>query len=101
VNLAIQSTGSILMDYSQAWMDKQLGGVSIVDGVYPCYTTKGSRVYRVLYQHDEYVYSCDPVIADYVKELGKESIKRAGEFFKLKVPLLSTASIGKNWAEIH
>lgn len=100
VNLAIQSTGSILMDYSQAWMDKQLGGVSIVDGVYPCYTTKGSRVYRIGFFHDEIIYSCDPAVATHVAELGKESIKKAGEFFKLKVPLMSEAGIGANWSEL-
>ncbi len=101
VNLAIQSTGSILMDYSQAWMDKQLGGVSLVDRVYPCYTPKGHRVFRVAFMHDELVYSCDPAIATHVAELGKESIRKAGEFFKLKVPLMSSASIGNNWSEVH
>jgi hypothetical protein len=101
VNLAIQSTASIIMDYSQAWMDRKLGGVSLVDGVYPCYTVGKHRVFRVMHAHDEYQYSCDPEVAEYVGKLGVESIKRAGEFFKLKVPLLGEYNIGPNWASTH
>jgi hypothetical protein len=101
VNLAIQSTASIIMDYSQAWIDRKLGGVSLVDGVYPCYTVGKHRVFRVMHAHDEYQYSCDPEVAEYVGKLGVESIKRAGEFFKLKVPLLGEYNIGPNWASTH
>jgi len=100
VNLLIQSTGSIIMDFAAAWMDKALGGLVVMDGEL-CYNVKGHKVFRVAFMHDELVYSCDPEIAEYVAELGKKSIQKAGEHFKLRIPLLSSAAIGPNWAEIH
>lgn len=101
VNLAIQSTASIIMDYSQAWMDKKLGGITLVDGTYPRYTIGTHRAYRVGFYHDEVQYSADPEIAKYIGQMGVESIKRAGEFYKLKVPLLGSYAVSQNWAGTH
>lgn len=99
VNLLIQSSGSILMDFAGAWMDRKLGGLKLVDN-YPTYVYNGYRVKRVLFVHDEYGYSCNPAIASSVLELGKMSIRKAGEFFKLRVPLESSGSVGTNWSEL-
>jgi len=103
VNLLIQSTGSVVMDFSAAWMDRQLGGIILDSTVEQCYT--GYRVgqfyaRRVLMMHDEYVYECDPEIAEQILEIGCESIKRAGEYFKMKVPLLSEGKVGQTWADL-
>lgn len=98
VNLLIQSSGSILMDYAAMWMDWKLGGLKFDE--YPYYKLDGHRASRVLYQHDEYEWSVDPEIAERVLELGKESIRRAGLKFNLRVPLLSDGSIADNWAEL-
>src|SRR6478735_11910963 len=100
VNLLIQSTGSIIMDFSAAWMDKALGGLVVMDGEV-CYNVKGHEVFRVGFFHDEYIYSCDPEVAEYVAELGKKSIQKAGEHFKLRVPLMSEAKISTDWSKIH
>ena len=99
VNLAIQSSGSILMDCAAVWMDTKLGGLHY-DGTGAFYLVDGKRAYRVLYMHDEYVYDCEEAIAQYVADVGSESIKRAGERFNLRVPLLSEAKIGLNWSEL-
>lgn len=99
VNLAIQSSGSILMDFAAAWLDRKLGPMKW-DGQRPYYDVDGYKAYRVLFQHDEYNFSCDPEIAEKVGKLGQQSIRAAGEFFKLRIPLLSEAKIADNWAEL-
>jgi DNA polymerase I-like protein with 3'-5' exonuclease and polymerase domains len=80
-------------------MDTKLGGLHY-DGTGAFYLVDGKRAYRVLYMHDEYVYDCEEAIAQYVADVGSESIKRAGERFNLRVPLLSEAKIGLNWSEL-
>jgi DNA polymerase I-like protein with 3'-5' exonuclease and polymerase domains len=59
------------------------------------------KVQQVAWIHDECQFECDPDIAD---EFGREAIdciRKAGEFFKLSVPLTGEHKIGKNWAETH
>lgn len=99
VNLAIQSSGSILMDYAGAWMDKALGGIKLLNGT-PSYLYKGHRATRVIFMHDEYVWSVDPEIADDIVALGEQSIEQAGKYFKMKVPLVSTGAKGMSWADL-
>lgn len=60
-----------------------------------------SSICRVGYFHDEYNFETDIRFADYIGELTCTAIKKAGEFFKLNVPLDGEYKIGKNWAEIH
>jgi len=101
VNTLVQSTASILMDFAAAWIDKQLGGIVLDKNNIPRYNYKGHVARRVAFMHDEYVFECEPEIAEEIGKLGEESIRAAGRFFKLKVPLESTAAIGNNWAEVH
>jgi hypothetical protein len=102
VNLLFQSCGAIAMDYSSLLMDKWLGGIQYnpIDGT-PGYLYKGCWVYRVAYMHDEYVYDCHPDIAQDVADLGVKSIRKAGEYLKLRVPLDGEAKIGDSWQAIH
>ena len=100
VNTLIQSSASILMDYAAAWIDAKLGGIVFDKDFNPCYNYKGYTARRVLFMHDEYVFECDPEIADDIARLGEESIRAAGRYYKLKVPLESQAQIGKSWAEL-
>ena len=52
--------------------------------------------------HDEFnQIEAKPNIADEVGKLAVESIKEAGEHFKLRVPLGAEYRVGKNWAETH
>ncbi|CAB4124528.1 PolA DNA polymerase I - 3'-5' exonuclease and polymerase domains [uncultured Caudovirales phage] len=59
------------------------------------------KVQQIAWVHDEIQCECDPEIAD---EFGKKTIEcivKAGEFFKIKVPLTGEYKIGNNWAETH
>lgn len=55
----------------------------------------------VSWYHDEFTVECRKEIAKKVATLAEESIKKAGEYFKIKCPHKGTAKIGKNWYEIH
>lgn len=59
------------------------------------------RVQVVANIHDEHQYECDEEIAEEVGQLSIECIKRAGEYFGIRVPLDGEANVGNNWKETH
>ena len=59
------------------------------------------RVQVVANIHDEHQYECDEGIAEEVGELSIECIKRAGEYFNIRIPLDGEANVGNNWKETH
>lgn len=101
VNLAFQSCGAIAMDYSGLFMDRWLGGIKLDPCGRPGYLYNSQWIYRVAYMHDEYVWECRPEIAQAIGELGVRSIKKAGEFLKLRVALDGEYKINSSWALIH
>lgn len=50
---------------------------------------------------DEYSFECHKDVAEEVKQMAEDSIKEAGEFFKLKVELAGDGKVGKNWQQVH
>lgn len=100
VNNILQSAGAIVMDYSIIWLDKQLGGVYHCPIEGPHYKLRGHVAKRCAYIHDELVFETDPEIAQEIADLGTESIRWAGRYFKLNVPLESKAAIGQTWADL-
>lgn len=91
VNTLFQSAGAICMDFAGAYVARELDKDLNLK----------SSICRVGYFHDEYNFETDIRFADYIGELTCTAIKKAGEFFKLNVPLDGEYKIGKNWAEIH
>lgn len=59
------------------------------------------RVQVVANIHDEHQYECDEEIAEEMGELSIECIKRAGEYFGIRIPLDGEANVGNNWKETH
>jgi DNA polymerase-1 len=51
--------------------------------------------------HDEHQYDCAVPDIDRFILLCRECFKRAGEFFKYKVPMECDAKVGNTWAETH
>jgi DNA polymerase-1 len=101
LNVLFQSTGALVMDYAALFMDKWLGGLVLDDDGVPCYKYKGKYLYRVIYMHDEYMWEVPLELAEEIGRLGVLSIQKAGEFFKMNVPLTGEAKAGLNWAEVH
>ena len=87
-NCVMQSTGAKIMDCANAIMRKSIKDAGI-DAV------------RVGYFHDEAQWECYPEDAEQVGELGCESIRAAGRFFKLKCEMDADFMIGNSWAECH
>lgn len=59
------------------------------------------RVQVVANIHDEHQYECDEDIAEEVGKLSIECIKRAGDYFNIRIPLDGEANVGNNWKETH
>ena len=51
--------------------------------------------------HDEEQWECNPRCAEAVGKIGVNSIKAAGKYLRLNVPLDGEFKIGKNWSETH
>lgn len=83
----------------------QSGG-SIVVKTATCYTANWVRDRRldarqILHFHDEYSYEYLPKDEEVMIELAGKSFVKAGEWFKLNVPMAGTPKTGKSWAEVH
>jgi len=85
-NAVFQSTGAKIMDVAGLFLDDM---------------AKHLNDERNIYYHDEYLCSCNPEDAEELGKLGVESIIKAGQFFKLHVPLDAEYKIGKSWADCH
>lgn len=86
LNLLIQSCGGIVMKKALVILWDKL---------------KSLDAFVVATIHDEFQIEAKPEIAEQVGKLAVESIKEAGEYFKLRVPLSASYKIGRNWAETH
>lgn len=88
LNTLLQGAGAIVMKTSMVYLDKWV-------------RREGLDVLKVIDMHDEAQAEVIPEHAELYGELAVKSIKKAGEFFKLNVPLDGEYKIGKNWSETH
>lgn len=101
LNTIFQSCGGIIMDYACCFMDLWLGKMYWDDKRRPYYFYKGYIVRRIGYFHDEIEYECQDEIAVEIAKLVEKAITRAGEYLKLKVPLVGEGKVGSNWQQTH
>ena len=90
LNVLLQSAGALICKQWMVEVDQMLTQMQWLH-----------KVRQVAWVHDECQYECD---ADIAEEAGKkivECIAKAGEFFKLSIPLTGEFKIGRNWAETH
>lgn len=87
-NAKCQSTGAKIMDYAGILAERVVRKLRI-------------PAQRVVYYHDEYIYECELIYAEKVKEIIVDSIKESGVYFGLNVPLDANGKIGSSWAEVH
>lgn len=59
------------------------------------------RVKFVANIHDEIQFEVDEEIAEEWAEIAVNCIKKAGEYFRIRIPLDGDANIGNNWKETH
>lgn len=101
INLLMQSTASIIVDYSLCLFDMVMGGLKLDDLGRPYYEYNGKVVKRVQYTHDEYGVEVDSSISEEVAKIMEWTMAEAGIRLKLSVPLVGESKIGKNWKETH
>lgn len=99
-NTACQGSGSIIMDLAGILMYKYADYVDMSTGTY---IKNGKKYTRVLYTHDEYLWDCDPDIAEWVREKGLQSIRDADTLLpkRLNVPMEAEGCIGSNYFDVH
>jgi len=51
--------------------------------------------------HDEHQYEVDEAYAERIGLLSIECIKKAGDYFNIRMPLDGDMNIGNNWKETH
>lgn len=101
LNTIFQSCGGIVMDYASLFMHKWLGKMYWDEKRRPYYLYQGYIVRRIGYFHDELEYECQDEIAEEVSKMIERAITKAGEFLKVKVPLVGEGKVGKSWKEVH
>lgn len=88
VNLMFQSGGSIVVKLATVLTDKWC-------------EKKGLRSVQVIHMHDEFQRETHEEDAEEVAELSQLAFKTAGEYFKMNVPIVGEAKIGKTWGDTH
>ena len=88
LNTLLQSGGAIVCKRWLVEFDKAI-------------KNSAADVHQVVWVHDEIQVECPANLADRVGQAAVEAIKKAGEHFKLRVPLTGEYKIGDNWSETH
>ena len=88
INTLFQSCGAIAIKIAMCIMDRQLRWKNL-----------DAKLLGVF--HDEMQLECSPAIAEAVGQVAVESIRQAGRYLKLNVPLDGEYKVGLNWAETH
>ena len=61
---------------------------------------RGLDAKQIIYYHDELAFDCDPSCADEVGQILIDSMRNAGLYYKLKIPITGEYKIGTDWS-IH
>jgi DNA polymerase I-like protein with 3'-5' exonuclease and polymerase domains len=58
-------------------------------------------VHQVAHVHDEVELECPVELAEQVALITREAAARAGEFYKIRIPIAAESHIGDTWANVH
>lgn len=61
---------------------------------------RGLDAHQILFYHDEFAYDCEWTIAYEVGSILEESMKLAGEYYNLSIPIAGDATFSNDWS-IH
>lgn len=90
LNTLLQSGGAVVMKKALVILDEAINDDPLLSGV--------AFVANV---HDEFEMEAMPDIAEHLGRTAADSIRLAGEHFKLRCPLSGSYAIGPNWAGTH
>ena len=92
LNFLLQGGEAVIMKKANTILFKDIAAAGLV---------WGKDWAQTLFCHDEFQHEVLEQHAQLVGEISKASIKKAGEFFKLRCPLDGEFKIGNNWKETH
>ena len=64
-------------------------------------TQKYTHTHQLAFVHDELQYECLAKNIDEIKFALEYSAIRAGEYYKLRIPIAAESKSGNNWSEVH
>lgn len=88
LNRLLQSAGAITMKYAMVIADRDI-------------RKEGIDAHGLIRYHDEEQWEVYGPDAERVGRIGVESIRKAGRYLKLNVPLDGEYKVGKTWADTH
>ncbi len=89
LNTLCQSAGGVIMKRALVIFDKAIGGRT------------NKYLNYMLNVHDEFGVEVHPKYADEYGKVMVDSMTKAGEYYKLNIPLTGEYKIGKSWKETH
>ena len=90
LNTKLQGGGAVVMKHAMIIAD------SLISKKYDREVAHG-----LIRMHDEEQWECLLEIADDVGKIGCDSVRLAGEYLKLNVPMAASYKVGDNWSETH
>lgn len=87
LNALLQANGSIVTKRAMVIADKEI-------------KRRGLDCHQIIFYHDEMAYDCNPDCKEEVSDILLESMKQAGEFYNLDIPITGDVKFGDNWG-IH
>lgn len=88
INTLFQSAGSIIMKVALCILESEIKNRKLIADLVAVY-------------HDEMQYDVIPEHSEEVAKIARLSIIKAGEYFKLNVPLDAESKIGFSWDQVH
>ena len=61
----------------------------------------GIDAHQLAFIHDELQFECKPTYVNDLKFTLENSAVRAGEYYKMRIPIAAESKSGKNWSEVH
>jgi DNA polymerase I-like protein with 3'-5' exonuclease and polymerase domains len=92
LNTLLQSAGALVMKKALCLSDADLAETI---------RSSGGTAAFVANIHDEFQIETEKENAEFVGTIAAESIRAAGEYFKLRVPLKGNFAVGANWRDTH
>lgn len=88
VNMLFQSAGSIVVKTATCIVDSEVEKEKL-------------HARQMIHFHDEWGYEVYPGDVEKFKEISLAAFVKAGELYKMHVPIVGDAKVGVNWKEVH
>lgn len=85
LNCLLQANGSIIVKRAMVIADERIREL-------------GLDAHQIIFYHDELNWDCDPSCAEEVGKIAIDSMRLAGEYYNLKIPITGEYKVGRDWS---